>query len=55
MVLISECFFRGQDMTSAIIVAAGKGTRMKSAAGVSKQYIEIMGKPERMRKHAFAS
>lgn len=32
-------------MTSAIIVAAGKGTRMKSAAGVSKQYIEIMGKP----------
>ena len=32
-------------MTSAIIVAAGKGTRMRSAAAVSKQYIEIMGKP----------
>ena len=36
-------------MTSAIIVAAGKGTRMKSAAGVSKQYIEIMGKPVILR------
>lgn len=36
-------------MTSAIIVAAGKGTRMRSAAAVSKQYIEIMGKPVILR------
>ncbi|WP_028829901.1 2-C-methyl-D-erythritol 4-phosphate cytidylyltransferase [Proteocatella sphenisci] len=32
-------------MTSAVIVAAGKGTRMKSSKGLSKQYIEIVGKP----------
>lgn len=31
-------------MISAVIVAAGKGTRMKSDSGLSKQYIEINGK-----------
>lgn len=31
-------------MTSVVIVAAGKGTRMNHSSNLSKQYIEILGK-----------
>ena len=31
-------------MTSAVIVAAGRGTRMNHSSNLSKQYIEILGK-----------
>lgn len=31
-------------MTSAVIVAAGRGTRMKHSSNLSKQYIDILGK-----------
>ena len=30
-------------MVSVVIVSAGKGTRMKNVANISKQHIDILG------------
>lgn len=36
--------YKGKIMTSAVIVAAGRGTRMKYKPNISKQHIDILGK-----------